>query len=217
MTALQANPEALAGLIAIGLERVLGERIDELSPAAQQTIRAGIPALAAAGAREVSSGLFPNIMASTTASSASNLATMGSGLIAVAIQVLGQVIQAQGARGAESLNDTVFGLKNMDSTMIPFTVWVWDTLFLSWIFQAATDNMEAEGAGDVPGDGTVPGDGETPIGDFDAEDDLIGPLVDRAEADGIEVSRPGDDTLVIAGASAGGLLLVGLAFGIFGK
>ena len=112
--------------------------------------------------------------------------------------------------------------------MIPFTVWFWDTLLLAWVFEAATDMLEADAGEGVPDDGVVPGDdgvpedggareGEVPIGDFDAEDDIVDPLVDRAEADGIDISRPGDDTLAIAGASAGGLILVGLALGFFGK
>ncbi len=41
VTALQANPEALGGLIALGLERVLADQIDGLSPTAQQAVRAG--------------------------------------------------------------------------------------------------------------------------------------------------------------------------------
>ncbi len=247
VSVIQADPSALEGLIQLGLERILSEKIEGLNPVTQQIIMAAIPALAAAAATDVLTGVFPNVMAATTAATASTLANVSSSVMSVAIGLLGDVIEAEGATGVETLQSAVFGLQNMDATMVPFTVWVWDTILLAYIFDAATQMMEDEipmdgeippdgdvppdvdlptngddlpdgsPIDDLPSDGGVTPDGQTPIGDFDVEDDIVDPLVERAEDAGIEVSRPGGNTLAIAGAGVGGLVLIGLALGVFGK
>ena len=207
---LQMDPGALAPVIQLGLERLIAEYIEDFDPRVQQVIMAGLSELASAAAADVVSGIYPSAIASGTMNVPA-LASAGSTVMAVGIQLLANVIEMQGVRGIESLQDISFDFQQlMDDPLqlLPFEVWVAETLLTGGIYDLATQ-LEAgeltleeiqdiisgerplpEGADETPpaeGDDQTPPpdlDDETPLTDFDMEEDIWDPLIEDAEARG---------------------------------
>ena len=242
---LQMDPGALAPAIQLGLERLISQYIEDFDPRVQQVIMAGLSELAAAAAADVLSGIYPAALASGTMNVPA-LASAGSTVMAVGIQLLGSVIEMQGVRGIESLQDITFDLQQMEDDplqLLTFQLWAADIISTGvWLelgTQVTEGGITLEEILDVLNGETLPPsleeetlppdlddettppdvDAETPLTEFDMEEDIWDPLIEDAEARGISVPRRGEtgEVIAIAGASAGGLVLIGLALGLFGK
>lgn len=161
-----SNPEALETLIREGMNLLLADATADLDPIVQQIVNAAVPKIAAAG---VSDALNLGVGGGAGgAMDVTSLQAIGSAAVAVGIQLVGNMITAQGAEGLEGLERAVLGLQNLETLMVPFVAWAIETLLLGALFDAAAQGVTdgtiepIEGI-TLPTDG-VPTDGVLPEG-----------------------------------------------------
>jgi hypothetical protein len=234
------SADAIEQLVTAGLQLLMQQYGENLDPILAKVISGATPKVASAAVTDLLAGT--TTVSDTAASGAGDflsLSTIGSAAAAMAVKMVGNMISATGVRNVEDFKKTILGLNDLPTLMIPFIVWAINVLFLDQLFDAAAEMAEQEGGTVPPGSapppattppGTTPPAG-VPIGDLDMGTDVVDPLVDEAEADGVDVpyastqtrdpvisTGPSTGTILVAGGIGVGAIVAALALGgVFGR
>jgi len=224
------SADALEKLIAGGLQLLMEQYGEDLDPRVQKAITAAAPKAVSAGVTDLMSGT--TTVSSTPQSGAADfisLQGLGSAAAAMAVKFVANTISATGVRGVGDFKKLLLGLQDLPVLMTPFIIWAIKTLLLDKLFEAAAQMAEQEqqAAGAPP-----PAPGDRPVGDLDMGGDVIDPLVERAEGEGVDVPSSATESrepvldatappstagiLATAGIGAGALVAALFAGGVFG-
>ena len=243
------SSDAIEQLVTAGLTLLMQQYGEDLDPIVQKIISGATPKIASAAVTDLAAGT--TTVSDTAASGAGDfisLSTIGSAAAAMAVKMVGNMISATGVRSVDDFKKTILGLNTLPTLMVPFIVWAINVLLLDKLFDqaAAMGGEPAEGGTVPPAPGTTPpapgtvppppgtvppATGDAPVGDLDMGTDVIDPLVDQAESEGVEVpyssteirdpvlsSGPSAGTLLAAGGITAGAIVAALAIGgVFGK
>lgn len=183
-----ADPEALGRLISTGLSLLMENYGEGLNPIVQRIISAAVPKLASAAIGDVLSGATTATAgAGSGAADFLSLSSIGSAVAAMAVKLVSNMITGLGVRGVKEFKKTVLGMQDLKPLMIPFALWAMNVLFLDQLFDAAAQQAGLEqdaASGGVPPELTP---GDVPIGDFNAGQDIVDPLLHDAASQGVEV------------------------------
>jgi hypothetical protein len=213
-----ADPAALEKLITAGISLLMKNYGEGLNPIVQKIISAAVPKLVSTAMGDVLSGATTATAgAGSGAADFISLASIGSAVAAMAVKLVSNMITSLGVRGVKEFKKTVLGMQDLPTLMIPFTLWAMNVLFLDKLFEEAARQAGLEQDAAAGGVAPAPPPGDVPIGDFNAGQDVVDPLLHDAASQGVEVppsaiaQRP-----PVLDAAAAGPSTVGSVAGIGG-